>query len=54
MAHDDLATGRLVRLFPEVKFAFVLAYYVVYRPECATLPKLVTFRPWLAREASRR
>ncbi|MFE8603309.1 LysR substrate-binding domain-containing protein [Archangium violaceum] len=54
MAHDDLAAGRLVRLFPEVAFPSVLAYYVVYRPECATLPKLVAFREWLVREASER
>ncbi|WP_375772515.1 transcriptional regulator GcvA [Archangium gephyra] len=52
MAHDDLAAGRLVRLFPEVEFSSVLAYYVVYRPDCATLPKLVAFRDWLVREAS--
>jgi LysR family glycine cleavage system transcriptional activator len=52
MARDDLAAGRLVRLFPEVEFASVLAYYVVYRPECATLPKLVALRDWLVREAS--
>lgn len=54
MAHDDLAAGRLVRLFPEVEFPSVLAYYVVYRPECATLPKLMAFREWLIREASER
>ena len=54
MAHDDLAAGRLVRLFPEVEFPSVLAYYVVYQPECATLPKLVAFRDWLIREASER
>jgi LysR family glycine cleavage system transcriptional activator len=54
MARDDLAAGRLVRLFPEVEFASVLAYHVIYRPECATLPKLVAFRDWLVREASTR
>ena len=43
MARDDLAAGRLVRLFPDIKFASTLAYYVVYRPECAALPKLVAF-----------
>lgn len=52
MAHDDLATGRLVRLFPEITFASPLAYYVVYRAECSSLPKLVTFRDWLLREAA--
>lgn len=37
MARDDLAAGRLVRLFPEVEFALALTYYVVYRlnpPAC--------------------
>ncbi|MGN6107439.1 MAG: transcriptional regulator GcvA [Kofleriaceae bacterium] len=51
MARDDLAAGRLVRLFPEIELASSLAYYVVYRPECATLPKLVAFRDWLVHEA---
>lgn len=52
MARDDLAAGRLVRLFPEITFASVLAYYVVYRPECANLPRLVAFRDWLLKEAA--
>jgi LysR family transcriptional regulator, glycine cleavage system transcriptional activator len=52
MARDDLAAGRLVRLFPAITFASALAYYVVYRPECATLSKLVAFRDWLVSEAS--
>ncbi len=51
MAHDDVAAGRLVRLFPEVDFASPLAYYVVYRAESAKLPRLVTFRDWLCAEA---
>jgi LysR family transcriptional regulator, glycine cleavage system transcriptional activator len=54
MARDDLAAGRLVRLFPEIEFAAALAYYVVYRPECGALPKLLAFRDWLVREASAR
>ncbi|ACG74543.1 transcriptional regulator, LysR family [Anaeromyxobacter sp. K] len=54
MARDDLAAGRLVRLFPEVKFPSVLAYFVVYRPQCATLPKVIAFRDWLEREAAGR
>ncbi len=53
MARDDLAAGRLVRLFPDVEFSSVLAYYIVYRPERAALPKLVAFRDWLVNEASR-
>jgi LysR family glycine cleavage system transcriptional activator len=54
MARDDLAAGRLVRLFPEVELAAALAYYVVYRPDRATLPRLVAFRDWLVSEASAR
>ena len=54
MARDDLAAGRLVRLFPQVELASTLAYYVVYRPESAGLPRLVAFRDWLASEASKR
>jgi LysR family glycine cleavage system transcriptional activator len=52
MARDDLASGRLVRLFPDISFSSALAYYVVYRPECANLPKLTTFRDWLLAEAA--
>lgn len=54
MAHDDLVSGRLVRLFPDIKFASALAYYVVYRPECAALPRLAAFREWLLEEATHR
>lgn len=49
MAHDDMAAGRLVRLFPKVRFASALAYYVIYRAECASLPRLAAFRDWLHR-----
>ncbi|KER72478.1 transcriptional regulator GcvA [Burkholderia sp. Ac-20349] len=52
MARDDLATGRLVRLFPEITFASPLAYYIVYRNECSGLAKLVAFRDWLLKEAA--
>lgn len=52
MAHDDVASGRLLRLFPRIRFASELAYYVVYRPECAGLPKLAVFRDWLMEEAA--
>ena len=51
MAHDDLAVGRLVRLFPQVRLESALAYYVVYRPECIAQPKVAAFRDWLLREA---
>lgn len=52
MARDDLAAGRLVRLFPEIEFTSALAYYVVYRAECASLPKLAAFCDWLISEAA--
>ncbi|HEJ5137696.1 transcriptional regulator GcvA [Pseudomonas aeruginosa] len=52
MARDDLAAGRLVRLFPEIKFESALAYYVVYRQECTGLPRLKAFRDWLFAAAS--
>jgi LysR family glycine cleavage system transcriptional activator len=52
MARDDLLSGRLVRLFPEITFSSPLAYYVVYRPDCASLPRLAAFRDWLHREAA--
>lgn len=52
MARDDLASGRLVRLFPQISFASPLAYYIVYRPECAALPRLAAFRDWLLEEAA--
>ena len=52
MVHDDLAAGRLVRLFPELDGASGLAYYIVYRPECANAPKVQAFRDWLIRQAA--
>ncbi|MBP0623381.1 transcriptional regulator GcvA [Cupriavidus consociatus] len=52
MAHDDLAAGRLTRLFPTVELASELAYYIVYRTESATLPKITAFREWLLQEAA--
>lgn len=52
MAHDDLAAGRLVRLFPDVAFTSPLAYYIVFRGECSDLPKLSAFRDWLLEEAA--
>lgn len=53
MARDDVAAGRLVRLLPEITQASPLAYHVVYRAECASLPRLVAFRDWLLQEAAR-
>lgn len=50
MARDDLVAGRLVRLLPDITYASPLDYYVVYRPECANLPRLQDFREWLFKE----
>ena len=52
MADDDLKAGRLLRLYPEMKCSSTLAYYIVYRKECQTLPKLIAFRDWLIDEAT--
>ncbi|MRW84005.1 transcriptional regulator GcvA [Pseudoduganella sp. FT26W] len=52
MARDDLAAGRLVRLFPAIRFVSPLAYYIIHRPECANLPRLAAFRDWLSNEAN--
>ncbi|HAS6360936.1 TPA: transcriptional regulator GcvA [Vibrio vulnificus] len=53
MVRDDLASGHLIRLFPEIQFNSPLAYYVVYRPECAELPRMQAFRGWLFSEVNR-
>jgi LysR family glycine cleavage system transcriptional activator len=52
MAHDDVIAGRLVQLFPKVRLASKLAYYVVYPVENASLSKLQVFRDWLMQETS--
>ncbi len=51
-ARDDLAAGRLVRLFPSINVPSPLAYYVVYRTECSSLPRSESFRQWLFEEAA--
>ncbi len=51
MAHDDVASGRLVRLFPAVRMASPLSYYIVYRADCAGMPRTERFRTWLLRQA---
>ncbi len=53
LARDDLAAGRLVRLFPSLQHPSSLAYYVVYRAEGLKAPKVVAFRAWLLGEASK-
>ena len=48
---DDLAAGRLVRLFPDVRCSVGWAYWVVHTPEGARLAKVAAFRDWLVAEA---
>jgi LysR family glycine cleavage system transcriptional activator len=52
MTHDDIASGRLIRLFPEITPTSALAYYVVYRTGCASLPRLAAFLVWLLDETA--
>lgn len=52
MTRDDIASKRLVRLFPGIDCPSELAYYVVYRAERANLPRVQAFRDWLKRETS--
>ena len=53
LARDDLSSGRLIRLFPDITLPSALAYFVVYKKECAALPRLVAFREWLLSETAR-
>jgi len=53
MVEDDLKSGRLVRLCPEVSLASPLAYYLVYRPGCDSLPKIAYFRQWITEQAQK-
>ncbi|QXH54215.1 hypothetical protein KSS94_14810 [Pseudomonas fakonensis] len=53
MVRDDLAAGRLIHPFADkgLDCPLTQAYYVVYRPECAALPKVKALRQWLHDEA---
>jgi LysR family glycine cleavage system transcriptional activator len=46
LAGDDLAAGRLVRLF-DVALEIDFAYYLVYLRGTAEAPKIAAFRDWL-------
>lgn len=52
MAHDDMAAGRLLRLFPEQRWPSALAYHVVQRERGPETPRLRAFRDWLFAEAA--
>lgn len=51
MACDDVKSGRLVRLLPELEVISPLSYYAVYREECINKPRLRAFLTWLKEEA---
>lgn len=51
MARDDIASGRLIRLFPDIQVMSPLSYFVVYRSECADQVRVKAFRDWLIQEA---
>jgi LysR family glycine cleavage system transcriptional activator len=53
MARDDVASGRLIRLFPSISVASMLSYYIVYPPAMSALPRLLAFKTWLLEEAQR-
>ena len=47
MAADDLAAGRLVRLFPEITCASAWSYWLVYLAESEKQAKIRAFKRWL-------
>ena len=52
MVRDDLAAGRLVRLFGQAGTVPAQAYYVVYREASQARPQVTAFRDWLLEEAA--
>lgn len=51
LVEHDLATGRLIRLFPEEVRA-EYGYFVVWRADSRKLPAVEAFRDWLLSESS--
>jgi LysR family glycine cleavage system transcriptional activator len=47
---NDIADGRLVMLFPELKSTRGWSYWLVYPPERRMVPKIKRFREWLVAE----
>lgn len=47
MAADDLAAGRLVRLFPKITCASAWSYWLVYLAESEKQVKIWAFKRWL-------
>ncbi len=54
MIADDLATGRLVRLFDiGISIGPAYAYYLVYPENIAQDPRILAFRAWILKETGR-
>jgi LysR family transcriptional regulator, glycine cleavage system transcriptional activator len=51
---DDVAAGRLVRLFPEIQCPVNWAYYAVYRPGAEKVEKIAHFLDWMMTESEQR
>ncbi len=49
---EDLAAGRLVKLFSDVRCPSTVAYYLVCPEGNENIPKIAKFRKWLLREAA--
>lgn len=47
MVQNDVQSGRLIRLFPEMQMPSPFSYFVVYRHEFTNLPKVRLFLNWL-------
>lgn len=50
MVEGDIASGRLIRLLPNVGYTSELSYYIVYRSDRIDVPKISAFRDWLIGE----
>lgn len=51
MAQDDIRTGRLIKLFPNINYQSPLSYYIVYRHELSNLPRILAFKEWMIQES---
>ena len=47
LVHDDVASGQLVRLFPEIQWPIEWGYFVVHRPAALERAPVLAFYHWL-------
>lgn len=52
MARDDIAAGRLVKLFPTIRLDSPLAYYIVFSQKKAYTTRQSAFQEWLIDEVN--